>query len=196
MRDLWEFVIDLLPITFRFSCRPWEASRLEAKTHEAEATTHEAEATTHEATTHEAAARFFSLEARFFGLEARPWGLTSLAPGHLSDQCIPASTFAGRANTICAHPRGYTVPRTKTKTLGPRGVLLRLICYVDLAPGRLAWFWTFASFLQKKIEISLFHSWMIFFVYFITVAFFAMCANVMFISWHVQMSELNWTETL
>ena len=56
---------------FRFSYRPWEASRLKAKTHEAEATTHEAEATTHEA---EAEARFFSLEA-----EARPRGLTSLA---------------------------------------------------------------------------------------------------------------------
>ena len=59
-------------IPFRFGCWPWEASRLEAKTHEAEAKTHEAEA---EATTHEAKA-----EARFFGLEAeaRPRGLTSL----------------------------------------------------------------------------------------------------------------------
>ena len=45
-------------IPFRFGCRPREASRLEAETHEAEATTHEAEATTHEAkaTTHEAEA--------------------------------------------------------------------------------------------------------------------------------------------
>ena len=77
MIDFWEFVIDLYPITyirFRFGCRPREASRLEAKTHEAEATTHEAEA---EATTHEAEAE---AEARFFGLEAeaRPRGLTSL----------------------------------------------------------------------------------------------------------------------
>ena len=55
-------------IPFRFGCRPREASRLEAKTHEAEAKPHEAEA---EATTHEA--RFFGLEA-----EARPRGLTSL----------------------------------------------------------------------------------------------------------------------
>ena len=75
MIDFWEFVVDLYHITytrFRFGCRPREASRLEAKTHEAEATTHEAEA---EATTHEAEA-----EARFFGLEAeaRPRGLTSL----------------------------------------------------------------------------------------------------------------------
>ena len=59
-------------IPFRFSCRPREASRLEAKTHETEATTHEAEAKA-EATTHEAEARFFGLEA-----EARPRGLTSL----------------------------------------------------------------------------------------------------------------------
>ena len=61
-------------IPFRFGCRPREASRLEAKTHEAEAKPHEAEAEA-EATTHEAEA-----EARFFGLEAeaRPRGLTSL----------------------------------------------------------------------------------------------------------------------
>ena len=74
MRDFWEFVIDSLLITFRFGCRPREASRPEAKTHEAEAKTHEAEAEA-EATTHEAEA-----EARFFGLEAeaRPRGLTSL----------------------------------------------------------------------------------------------------------------------
>ena len=62
-------------IPFRFGCRPREASRLEAKTHEAEAKPHEAEAEA-EATTHEAEAE---AEARFFGLEAeaRPRGLTS-----------------------------------------------------------------------------------------------------------------------
>ena len=73
MRDFWEFVIDLGTsnhIPFRFGCRPREASRLEAKTHEAEAKTPEAEA---KATTHEAEARFFGLET-----EARPRGLTSL----------------------------------------------------------------------------------------------------------------------
>ena len=65
-------------IPFRFGCRPREASRLEAKTHEAEAKTHEAEAEA-EATTHEAEAEA-EAEARFFGLEAeaRPRGLTSL----------------------------------------------------------------------------------------------------------------------
>ena len=68
-------------IPFRFGCRPREASRLEAKTHEAEAGTHEAEAEA-EATTHEAEAE---AEARFFGLEAeaRPRGLTSLGAGVL-----------------------------------------------------------------------------------------------------------------
>ena len=67
-------------IPFRFSCRPREASRLEAKTHEAEATTHEAKA---EATTHEAEARFFGLEA-----EARPRGLTSLPGSDNRFRCI------------------------------------------------------------------------------------------------------------
>ena len=80
-------------IPFRFGCRPREASRLEAKTHEAEAKPHEAEAEA-EATTHEAEA-----EARFFGLEAeaRPRGLTSLHYITLhhnnvippSDMCFP-----------------------------------------------------------------------------------------------------------
>ena len=67
-------------IPFRFGCRPREASRLEAKTHEAEAKPHEAEA---EATTHEAEAE---AEARFFGLEAeaRPRGLTSLIYSYMS----------------------------------------------------------------------------------------------------------------
>ena len=78
MRDFWEFVIDLLPITFRSV----SAVGLEAKTHEAEAKTHEAEATTHEAEakTHEAEATTHEAEARFFDLEAevRPRGLTSL----------------------------------------------------------------------------------------------------------------------
>jgi hypothetical protein len=49
--------------------------------------------------------------------------LHSLAPGYLSDQCIPASTFAGRANmrSSTSLDRLLYVPRTKTKTLGPRG---------------------------------------------------------------------------
>ena len=49
--------------------------------------------------------------------------LHGLAPGYLSDQCIPASTFAGRANMRSSTrlDRLLYVPRTKTKTLGPRG---------------------------------------------------------------------------
>ena len=49
--------------------------------------------------------------------------LHGLAPGYLSDQCIPASTFAGRANmrSSTSLDRLLYVPRTKTKTLGPRG---------------------------------------------------------------------------
>ena len=35
--------------------------------------------------------------------------LHGLAPGYLSDQCIPASTFAGRDNMRSAvHPRDWT----------------------------------------------------------------------------------------
>ena len=73
-------------IPFRFGCRPREASRLEAKTHEAEAKPHEAEAEA-EATTHEAEAE---AEARFFGLEAeaRPRGLTSLWIGGFQLHCL------------------------------------------------------------------------------------------------------------
>ena len=80
-----EFVIDLLPITFRsVSVVGLERPRgSRPKTHEAEATTHETEAKA-EATTHEAEAK---AEARFFGLEAeaRPRGLTSLVIGILFD---------------------------------------------------------------------------------------------------------------
>ena len=49
--------------------------------------------------------------------------LHGLAPGYLSDQCIPASTFTGRANMRSSSrlDRQLYVPRTKTKTLGLRG---------------------------------------------------------------------------
>ena len=49
--------------------------------------------------------------------------LHGLAPGYLSDQCFPASTFAGRANmrSSTSLDRLLYVPRSKTKTLGPRG---------------------------------------------------------------------------
>ena len=49
--------------------------------------------------------------------------LHGLAPGYLSDQCIPASTFAGRANMRSSSrlDRQLYVPRTIAKTLGPQG---------------------------------------------------------------------------
>ena len=100
MIDFWEFVIDLYPITylyirFRFGCRPREASRLKAKTHEAEAITHEAEA---ETTTHEAEA-----EARFFGLEAeaRPRGLASLVQGGI--HCTEAHSHILSKTDLVVH---------------------------------------------------------------------------------------------
>ena len=65
--------------------------------------------------------------------------LHGLAPGYLTDQCIPAKSIAGRANmrSSSRFDRLLYVPRTKTKTLGPRGsyFLLRLVCRVELAPG-------------------------------------------------------------
>ena len=56
------------------------------------------------------------------GLLVYKW-LHGLAPGYLSDQCVPASTFAGRDNMRSSTrlDRLLYVPRTKTKTLGPRG---------------------------------------------------------------------------
>ena len=49
--------------------------------------------------------------------------LHGLAPGYLSDQCVPASTFASRDNMRSSTrlDRLLYVPRTETKTLGPRG---------------------------------------------------------------------------
>ena len=49
--------------------------------------------------------------------------LHGLAPGYLSDQCVPASTFAGRENMRSSTRlnRLLYIPRTKTKTLGSRG---------------------------------------------------------------------------
>ena len=90
-------------------------------------------------------------------------------------------------------------PTNQKKDTGPTRVLLRLVCRVELAPGGLAWSRTLTPLLQNKTEISLFHSWLICFsvshscTLFLSIAFFfAVRANVMFISWRVQMSELNW----
>ena len=98
-------------IPFRFGCRPREASRLEAKTHEAEAKTHEAEAEAEaEATTHEAEAEA-EAEARFFGLEAeaRPRGLTSLTY-IVTFHCSPAKKYCSDPHFLWAGaPNGVEV---------------------------------------------------------------------------------------
>ena len=54
-------------------------------------------------------------------------------------------------------------PTNQNKDTGSTRVLLRLVCRVELAPGGLAWSRTLAPLLQNKTEISLFHSWLIFF---------------------------------
>ena len=54
-------------------------------------------------------------------------------------------------------------PTNQNKNTGSTRVLLRLVCRVELAPGGLAWSRTLAPLLQNKTEISLFHSWLIFF---------------------------------
>ena len=88
--------------------------------------------------------------------------LHGLAPGYLSHQCIPASSFAGRAN-MCSSTsldRLLYAPRTKTKTLGHTRVLLRLYCRVELAPGGQGQginFWHFLSYhvrVISKIQVN------------------------------------------
>ena len=58
-----------------------------------------------------------------------------LAPGYLSDQCIPAPTFAGRANMRSSSRlnRQLYVPRNQKNDTGFRWVLLCLVCCVELA---------------------------------------------------------------
>ena len=62
--------------------------------------------------------------------------LHGLALGYLSDQCIPASTFAGRANMRLSTTS--VRPTNQNKDTGSTRVLLRLVCRVELAPGGLA----------------------------------------------------------
>ena len=65
--------------------------------------------------------------------------LHGLAPGYLSDQCIPASTFVGRANMRISKVGPTTVcPTNQYTDTGSTRVLLRIVCCVELAPGRLA----------------------------------------------------------
>ena len=125
--------------------------------------------------------------------------LHGLAPGYLSDQCIPASTFAGRANMRSSSrlDRLLYVPRTKTKTLGQRGFYYASSAVwnslpVDLRDPGLS-LHSFRTKLKSHFFIvdgffSVFHSRTLL----LSIAFFfAVRANVMFISWRVQMSELN-----
>ena len=128
--------------------------------------------------------------------------LHGLAPGYLSDQCIPASTFAGRANmrSSTSLDRLLYVPRTKTKTLGPRGFYYAASAVwnslpVDLRDPGLS----LHSFRTKLKSHFFIVDWFFFVFHSCTLLFslvflFAVRANVMFISWRVQMSELNWIE--
>ena len=66
--------------------------------------------------------------------------LHGLASGYLSDQCVPASTFAGPCQHALILEVGPTTvrPTNQNKDTGPTRVLLRLVCRVELAPGGLA----------------------------------------------------------
>ena len=123
--------------------------------------------------------------------------LHGLAPGYLSDQCVPASTFAGRANMRSSSrlDRLLYVPRTKTKTLGPRGFYYASSAVwnslpVDLRDPGLS----LHSFRTKLKSYFFTVDWFFSVVHSCTLfcSFNAVRANVMFISWRVQMSELNW----
>ena len=95
-------------IPFRFGCRPREASRLEAKTHEAEAKTHEAEAEA-EATTHEAEA-----EARFFRPRGRGQASRPNIPGSLykfgrTKHCSVRYKTANARTSHCSRKRNLEI---------------------------------------------------------------------------------------
>ena len=140
-------------------------------------------------------------------LQMSPWPSSR----YLSDQCIPASTFAGRANMRSSSrlDRLLYVPRTKTKTLHahegsttPRlqcGTRSRWTCVIP---------WTLTPLLQDKTEISLFHSWLICFSVSRSCTLLLSIYSFLFLrrarqrdvhysvvlAWRVQMSELNWIE--
>ena len=127
--------------------------------------------------------------------------LHGLAPGYLSDQCIPASTFAGRANMRSSSrlDRQLYVPRTKQRywvhkgsTTPPLlcGTRSRQTCMIPdfrSTPSEQNWNPTFSQLINFFVFLSCMYV-----LYY--VGFFAVRANVMFISWRVQMSELNWIE--
>ena len=100
------------------------------------------------------------------------------------------------------HEVGPTTVRPTTtnqnKDVGSTRVLLRLVCCVELTPGRLAWSRTLAPLLQNKTEISLFHSWLIFSVFhlctFTIVAFLPCVPTWCLLAGAYKMSELKWIE--
>ena len=128
--------------------------------------------------------------------------LHGLAPGYLSDQCIPASTFAGRENMRSSSrlDRLLYVPRTKTKTLGPRGFYYASSAVWNSIPVDLRDPGLSLHSFRTKLKSHFFHRCLFSSVFhlctlLLSIAFFfAVRANVMFISWRVQMSELNWIE--
>ena len=46
---------------------------------------------------------------------------TGLAPSYLTSSCVPSSTVPGRVNLRSASTNTLLLPRTRTKTIGPRG---------------------------------------------------------------------------
>ena len=90
--------------------------------------------------------------------------LHGLAPGYLSDQCIPASTFAGRANMRSSSrlDRLLCVPRTKTKTLGQRGFYYASSAVWNSLPLDLRNPGLSLHSFRTKLKSHFFRSWLIF----------------------------------
>ena len=123
-------------------------------------------------------------------------------------------SVAGRANMRSSsrldRQRCCIVRSTnKNKDTGYTGVLLRLVCYLELASSRLAWSRTFAPLLENKTGIPLFHSRLIFrfsFMYFIFCSFSpcarawcllagaCKCLNWIELNQVLNWIELNWIE--
>ena len=130
--------------------------------------------------------------------------LHGLAPGYLSEQMQSGFNFRRPCQHALILEVGPTTvrPMNLNKDTGSTRVLLRLVCRVELAPSGLAWSRTLVLLLQNKLKSYFFIvDWFFFPVFHsctlslsIAFFFFAVHANVMLISWRVQMSELNWIE--
>ena len=85
--------------------------------------------------------------------------LHGLAPGYLSDQCIPAPTFAGRDNMRSSTRLDTVRPTTQNEDTESTRVLLRLVCRVALSLSlRTCVIPDSRSTPSERTEISLFHS--------------------------------------